>query len=106
MASLSFLFSLFFVLTALSLSHSPFLFVTGSRHRGLNSVLDTHSNNNASANSTQHHHHKWIGPIGNRVLSVDVNGSGDFKSLQAAVDAVPENNTVNVTIRISPGYYM
>ncbi|KAH7514174.1 hypothetical protein FEM48_Zijuj11G0060700 [Ziziphus jujuba var. spinosa] len=103
MASLSLFFFIFFLFTGL-LSHSPFLFVTGSGFRGLNSVLDT-SNNNASTNSTQHHH-KWIGPVGNRILSVDVNGSGDFTSLQAAVDAVPENNTVNVTIRISPGYYI
>ncbi|KAF3448333.1 hypothetical protein FNV43_RR09046 [Rhamnella rubrinervis] len=77
----------------------------GSHYSGLNSVLNQ-TNNASSTNSTQHHRHKWVGPTGHRVMTVDINGSGDYKSVQAAVDAVPDNNTVNVTIRISPGYYI
>ncbi|PON93024.1 Pectinesterase, Tyr active site [Trema orientale] len=56
--------------------------------------------------STKHHRHKWIGPTGHRVITVDVKGSGEFQSVQAAVDAVAENNTVSVTILISPGCYI
>jgi pectin methylesterase-like acyl-CoA thioesterase len=40
------------------------------------------------------------------VITVDVNGAGEFLSVQAAVDAVPENNGENVMILISAGYYM
>lgn len=58
-----------------------------------------------AANSTKHHH-EWIGPVGHRVITVDVNGSGDFKSVQAAVDSVPERNRMNVLIQISAGCYM
>lgn len=58
-----------------------------------------------AANSTKHHH-KWIGPVGHRVITVDVNGSGEFKSVQAAVDSVPERNRMNVLIQISAGCYM
>ncbi|XP_054791570.1 probable pectinesterase 68, partial [Prosopis cineraria] len=47
-----------------------------------------------------------VGPTGNRVITVDVNGGGNFRSVQAAVDAVPDNNRVNVTIQISAGYYI
>lgn len=59
----------------------------------------------ASSNSTKHRH-RWIGPVGHRLITVSVNGSADFKSVQAAVDSVPDNNRKNVTIRISAGYYM
>lgn len=58
-----------------------------------------------AANSTKHHH-KWIGPVGHRVITVDVNGSGEFKSVQAAVDSVPQRNRMNVLIQISAGCYM
>lgn len=58
-----------------------------------------------AANSTKHHH-EWIGPVGHRVITVDVNGSGEFKSVQAAVDSVPERNRMNVLIQISAGCYM
>lgn len=58
-----------------------------------------------AANSTKHHH-MWIGPVGHRVITVDVNGSGEFKSVQAAVDSVPERNRMNVLIQISAGCYM
>lgn len=49
---------------------------------------------------------KWFEPIGDRVITVDVNGGGHFRSVQAAVNAVPENNRMNVLIQISAGYYM
>jgi pectinesterase len=39
------------------------------------------------------------------LLTVAPDGSGDFKTVQAAVDAVPENNTSRVTIQIKPGTY-
>ncbi|KAL8136553.1 hypothetical protein V2J09_002554 [Rumex salicifolius] len=54
----------------------------------------------------RHHKKKWVGPSGYRHLSVDVAGGGDFVSVQAAVDAVPENNTLNVIVHIAPGYYI
>ncbi|KAF2313081.1 hypothetical protein GH714_009141 [Hevea brasiliensis] len=44
--------------------------------------------------------------VGQRVITVDVNGSGEFRSVQAAVDSVKENNTENVLIKISAGYYI
>ncbi|KAI4327123.1 hypothetical protein L6164_019622 [Bauhinia variegata] len=52
-----------------------------------------------------HHQHRWIGPIGHRVITVDVNGGGHFQSVQAAVDSVPENNRMNVLVQISAGCY-
>ncbi|KAM7272979.1 hypothetical protein ACFE04_027643 [Oxalis oulophora] len=57
-------------------------------------------------NSNKHHHHKWIGPVGHREITVDVNGAGEFSSVQAAVDSVPEFNTKQVLILISAGYYI
>lgn len=58
-------------------------------------------------NSTKHHHnHNWTGPTGHRTIVVDANGSGDFLSVQEAVDSIPENNTQNVTIWIHAGSYM
>ena len=63
-------------------------------------------NATASATNSTRHHHKWIGPIGHRRITVSINGSGHFRSVQDAVDAVPENNRKNVLIQISPGYYM
>ena len=52
------------------------------------------------------HRHRWVGPIGHRVITVDVNGSAHFRSVQAAVNAVPENNRMKVLIQINAGYYM
>ncbi|ESW27651.1 hypothetical protein PHAVU_003G220500 [Phaseolus vulgaris] len=49
---------------------------------------------------------KWVGPTGHRVITVDINGGGHFRSVQAAVNAVPDNNRMNVLIQISPGYYI
>ena len=57
--------------------------------------------------AAKHRRHHWVGPTGHRLIKVDVNGiSGEFLSVQAAVDAVPDYNTVNTLIRISPGYYV
>ncbi|BFG31394.1 hypothetical protein CerSpe_176670 [Prunus speciosa] len=67
-------------------------------------LVHTTNNNGSTSNSTKNHH-KWVGPTGHRRIAVDINGSGDFLSVQAAVNAVPANNTVNVLILISPGYY-
>ncbi|KAK7265928.1 hypothetical protein RJT34_33553 [Clitoria ternatea] len=49
---------------------------------------------------------KWIGPIGHRVITVDINGGGHFRSVQASVNSVPANNRMNVLIQISAGYYI
>lgn len=100
MASLSCFLSMYnyFILT-LFLLHAPLL-VTGSIYRYRLNSLES----NASTNSTKHHH-KWLGPVGHRVIRVDFNGSSEFRSVQAAVDSVPENNTENVIILISAGYY-
>ncbi|PKU77166.1 probable pectinesterase 68 [Dendrobium catenatum] len=58
-------------------------------------------------NSTRgHHHHKQLGPIGQRVIVVDANGSGDFLSVQDAVDSIPENNTRRFILQINSGYYI
>ena len=104
MASLSYSFLFFysyFVLT-LFLLHAPLL-VTSSTFRYR--VESSSSSQAASTNSTKHHH-KLVGPVGYREITVDVNGAGEFLSVQAAVDAVPENNRENVMILISSGYYM
>lgn len=70
------------------------------------SLLLINGSTTGSTNLTKHHH-KWVGPIGHRLISVNVNGSGaDFRSVQAAVDSVPVNNTENVVIQISAGYYI
>ncbi|XP_022958492.1 probable pectinesterase 68 [Cucurbita moschata] len=53
-----------------------------------------------------HRRHKWVGPTGHRLIKVDGNGSGDFLTVQAAVNAVPDYNTVSTVIRISPGCYV
>ncbi|GER28052.1 pectin lyase-like superfamily protein [Striga asiatica] len=51
-------------------------------------------------------HHKRVGPTGRRLMTVGPLGPADFTSVQAAVDAVPVNNTEDVLILIGPGYYM
>ncbi|KAH7431317.1 hypothetical protein KP509_08G042600 [Ceratopteris richardii] len=40
-----------------------------------------------------------------QVLSVSLNGSGDFRTVQEAVDAVPPNKKQRFLIRIAPGIY-
>ncbi|KAF7810096.1 putative pectinesterase 68 [Senna tora] len=52
------------------------------------------------------HRSTGVGPIGRRVITVDVNGGAHFRSVQAAVNAVPDNNRMNVIIQISAGYYI
>ncbi|KAK9668058.1 hypothetical protein RND81_13G032600 [Saponaria officinalis] len=52
------------------------------------------------------HHHNWSRPAEYRHITVDIGGLGDYESVQAAVDAVPQNNLVNVIIHIGPGYYI
>lgn len=41
----------------------------------------------------------------NRTIIVDLNGEGDFKSIQAAIDSVPEGNSEWVTIHVNKGIY-
>ncbi|XP_074264781.1 putative pectinesterase 68 [Silene latifolia] len=52
------------------------------------------------------HHRNWSRPAEYRHITVDKQGLGDFVSVQAAIDAVPNNNLVNVIIHIGPGYYI
>src|SRR5688572_28663409 len=40
-----------------------------------------------------------------KTLTVSADGDGDFKSVQAAVDAVPANNAERVIIHVNPGTY-
>lgn len=58
----------------------------------------------SSTNSSNNHH--WVGPVGHRVITVDINGGGHFRSVQDAVNAVPDNNRKNVVIQISAGCYI
>lgn len=46
---------------------------------------------------------RFAGASGN--LKVSSDGKGNFTSLQAAIDAVPVNNAMNVTISLKPGIY-
>ncbi|RWW54110.1 hypothetical protein BHE74_00039331 [Ensete ventricosum] len=57
-------------------------------------------------NSTKPHRHKWFEPTSQHTIVVDANGSGDFLSVQEAVDSVPENNTKRVIIHIHAGCYI
>lgn len=59
----------------------------------------------ATSNSSKHHH-KWVGPSGHLLITVDANGLGNFRTVQAAVNSIPINNTKNVLIHINAGYYM
>src|SRR4051812_47541203 len=38
-------------------------------------------------------------------LAVAPDGAGDFKTVQEAIDAIPDNNSDRVVIRIKPGTY-
>uniref|UniRef100_A0A5B7C4S3 Pectinesterase n=1 Tax=Davidia involucrata TaxID=16924 RepID=A0A5B7C4S3_DAVIN len=99
MASLYSSLLFFLVIFAFLFSLAP-LPVTSSHHYPLNSVTTTETSNCTK------HRHKWVGPSGHRLITVDVHGSGDFSSVQAAVDSVPENNRKNVVVQISAGYYI
>lgn len=59
-----------------------------------------------SFNRTKGHHRTWEWPTIYRHITVDIGGDGDYVSVQAAVDAVPDNNIVNVIIHIHPGIYI
>ncbi|XP_010259708.1 PREDICTED: probable pectinesterase 67 [Nelumbo nucifera] len=41
----------------------------------------------------------------NRTIKVDINGNGEFKSIQAAIDSVPEGNSEWIIIHIRKGVY-
>jgi len=41
----------------------------------------------------------------NRTIKVDINGNGEFKSVQAAIDSIPEGNSNWVIIHIRKGVY-
>ncbi|KAJ1392636.1 Pectinesterase, catalytic, partial [Sesbania bispinosa] len=60
----------------------------------------------SSTNTSKLHNLRWVGPIGHRVITVDINGGGHFRSVQAAVNVVPDNNRMNVLIQISAGCYI
>jgi pectinesterase len=45
-------------------------------------------------------------PQGERTITVARDGSGDFRTLQEAIAAVPDNNADRTTIRVQPGVYM
>ncbi|KAK9049652.1 hypothetical protein SSX86_031379 [Deinandra increscens subsp. villosa] len=60
----------------------------------------------ASSSSTLKPRHKWVGPIGKRNITVDVDGNGDYTTVQAAVDSVSTNNRKNILIHISAGVYL
>lgn len=59
-------------------------------------------------NSSSKHpnHHKWVGPTGQRTIVVDAKGSGDFLSVQEAVDSIPVNNTERILLKINAGCYI
>lgn len=42
---------------------------------------------------------------GNRTIIVDITGKGDFKSIQPAIDSVPDMNSNWVIIHIRKGIY-
>ncbi|KAK9724954.1 hypothetical protein RND81_05G111100 [Saponaria officinalis] len=73
---------------------------------------------NVDITTSTHHHHvaphhkKFIdGPLltekigSNRTIVVDINGNGDFKSVQAAVDSISEGNSNWVIIDVRKGIY-
>lgn len=41
----------------------------------------------------------------NRTIKVDINGDGDFTSIQAAIDSVPEGNSKWIIIHVRKGVY-
>ncbi|CAN4127624.1 unnamed protein product [Withania somnifera] len=70
---------------------------------------DSASSSNAvlsASNSVKNRRQKWVEPSGTRHISVNVHGFGDYPSVQAAVDSIPQNNKMNVIIDICPGYYI
>ena len=45
-------------------------------------------------------------PRGTKSITVALDGSGDFKTVQEAIDAAPTSNSDRTTIRIKPGTYV
>ncbi|RDX79873.1 putative pectinesterase 67, partial [Mucuna pruriens] len=41
----------------------------------------------------------------NRTIKVDINGNGEFKSIQAAIDSIPEGNSNWVIVHVRKGIY-
>lgn len=41
----------------------------------------------------------------NRTIKVDINGNGDFTSVQAAIDSIPEGNSNWVIVHIRKGVH-
>ncbi|KAG8382432.1 hypothetical protein BUALT_Bualt05G0076700 [Buddleja alternifolia] len=78
-----------------------FIYYCVSVHAIVSITSTTTTTSNYSSN-----HHKWVGPSGHLLVTVDVNGLGDFNSVQDAVDSVPQNNAKNVLILISAGCYV
>ncbi|KAK2974982.1 hypothetical protein RJ640_012848 [Escallonia rubra] len=68
-------------------------------------LLSTAGSTPATCINATKHNHTWVGPSGHRLITVDVNGSADYQTVQAAVDSVPFNNLKNVVILIGAGYY-
>ncbi|XP_042440162.1 probable pectinesterase 68 isoform X1 [Zingiber officinale] len=76
--------------------------VQGSTYNG-----DRVSYEACEANATRPHGHRnWFKPTSQQTIVVDADGSGDFLSVQEAVDSVPENNTKRVVIHIHAGCYI
>ncbi|MED6220219.1 putative pectinesterase 68 [Stylosanthes scabra] len=105
MASLSLQLLLFSFITLTIIHATKVTCAAPYHHRSTLRTLSTSSSTNSSSNNHRRNH-TWVGPIGHRVITVDVNGGGQFRSVQAAVNAVPDNNRMNVLIQISPGYYI
>lgn len=76
------------------------------------------SNVNISEGHNSHHehvipHHKNVidakiltqKVATNRTILVDINGNGDYKSVQEAINAVPDGNSNWITIHVRKGVY-
>jgi len=97
-----FIFSLYLLLL---ICHAD-VQVMGHRHSLHHGRRGGGSSALAPAPTPRGHHKNWERPSDYWHITVDIGGLGDFVSVQAAVDAVPENNVVNVIVHIHPGIYM
>ncbi|XP_011621394.1 probable pectinesterase 68 [Amborella trichopoda] len=73
---------------------------------GLFFLLNSATLGGLGSESRPRGHHPWLKPLGKRTITVDCQGFGDFLTVQAAIDSIPEGNTENVTIQIGAGYYV